>query len=70
MAHVSFNQQLVSTIVDVKVVGRRDQHNSLRCPVKIVWKSRCPEQVDGIALVRIICFRPMEMEDIASLASQ
>ena len=38
--------------------------------MKIEWKSRGSEQVEGIAPARIIGFRPMQMQDIAVVILQ
>ena len=69
VAHVPSNQHLSSTIVDMKIVGRRDQSGVLRCTIQVVRKPRGPEQVQGVASARIIRFWPMEVEDIAVLTS-
>jgi len=70
VAHVPFNQHLGRPIVGKKIMGRRDQSDVLRCPIKIERKSRYPEQVQGAASARIVGFWPVEVEDIARLTSQ
>jgi hypothetical protein len=70
ITHVAPDQHLGGSIMRMKIVRRRHENGPLRCPMKIEWKSRGPEQVEGIASARIVGFRPMQMEDIAVLILQ